>query len=706
MPLPQPSPGRISILHLEDDPLDAEFFAATLRGDGLECDITLARNKEAYQAALTGPDSRFDLILSDNTLPGFSGAGALSMARVERPDLPFIFLSGSIGEEAAIESLKMGATDYVLKDRATRLLPAITRALKETFDRRERKKAEDALLKSEERYALSALGANDGLWDWDLAAGTIHFSARWKSMLGYNENDIGSDPEAWLNLVHPDDAVNVRSLLDRHLKGISPKLECEYRIRAKQGTYLWVLCRGMALRDPEGNACRMAGSQGDITERKRAEEQMLYDAFHDSLTGLFNRNLFLNRLQRLLWAARRKESPQFSVVLLGLDRFGGINDGLGREIGDLIMKKAAQRIERKMRPGDTLARTGGDEFAILVENPSPQGGAMHLVQRIQEEFKEAFSAEANEAFLTLSAGIVNGTREYQVPEHILRDAGIALGKAKTQGKSGFAVFGAGMHAQALAVLKLETDLRHAIVRGEFRVHYQPILSLASDTITGFEALVRWQHPTRGLVPPMEFIPFAEESHFINDIGRIVLHEACSRMKSWQRGNPARQNLTISVNVSGKQFRQPDLILQIENILHATGLDPKYLKLEVTETAIMDDPDAAAKMLLELRQIGISLQIDDFGTGFSSLGYLHKFPMQALKIDRSFVNMIGQQGENAEISSTIIAMAHNLGMQVIAEGIETPMHLQVLKGMGCEFGQGFYFSRPVDGDKAEKLLIGP
>jgi diguanylate cyclase (GGDEF)-like protein/PAS domain S-box-containing protein len=706
MPLSQPKPDRISILHLEDDPLDAEFFAATLRGVGLECDITLAKNKEAYRAALIGPDSRFDLILSDNTLPGFSGVKALSMARAERPELPFIFLSGSIGEEAAIESLKMGATDYVLKDRASRLLPAITRALKETLDRKERKKAEEALLKSEERYALSALGANEGLWDWDVTTGAIHFSARWKSMLGYYENDIGSSPEEWLNLVHPDDAANVRLLIDRHLKGTSPKLECEYRIRAKQGVYLWVLCRGMALRDPDGNAYRMAGSQGDITERKRAEEQLLYDAFHDSLTGLFNRNLFLNRLQRLLWVARRKESPQFSVVLMGLDRFGGINDGLGREIGDLIMKKASQRIEKKMRPGDTLARTGGDEFAILVENALTQSDTVHLVQSIQEEFKAAFSADASEAFLTISAGIVNGTQEYQVPEHILRDAGIALGKAKSQGKSGFAVFGSGMHDQALAILKLETDLRHAIERSEFRVHYQPILSLASNKITGFEALVRWQHPTRGLVPPMEFIPFAEESHFINDIGRMVLQEACARMKSWQRGFPERKDLTISVNVSGKQFRQPDLIRQIETILHATCLDPKCLKLEVTETAIMDNPDAAAKMLQELRQIGIGLQIDDFGTGFSSLGYLHKFPMQALKIDRSFVNMIGRQGENAEISSTIIAMAHNLGMQVIAEGIETPMHLQVLKRIGCEFGQGFYFSRPVDGEAAEKLLINP
>ncbi|MDB5051252.1 MAG: hypothetical protein JWO30_4323 [Fibrobacteres bacterium] len=694
---------RISILHLEDDAVDAEYFADALRGAGLQCDITLAQNREAFQAALSKSGPRFDLILSDNSLPGFNGIEALAMAKAKRPDLPFLFLSGSIGEEAAIETLKNGATDYILKSRTSRLLPAITRALKEKHESKERKRAEEALRISEERYALSALGANDGLWDWDLKTGTIFFSTRWKTMLGYREEEIGSDPEEWLKLIHPEEAEIVRLQIDRHLKGNSAKLECEYRIRTQRGVYLWVLCRGIAVKDAEGVAYRIAGSQGDITERKRAEEQLLYDAFHDSLTGLFNRSLFLNRLQRLLWVAKRKDSIQFSMLLLGIDRFGGINDGLGREVGDLIMKEASRRIEKTMRPGDTLARMGGDEFAILMEDARSQSDTIRMVQSIQEEFQTAFLADDSEAFLTISAGIVNGTDSYQAPEHILRDAGIALGKAKSQGKSGFTVFDPGMHAQALAVLKLETDLRRAIERNEFRVHYQPILSLASDKITGFEALVRWQHPTRGLVPPMEFIPFAEESHFINEIGKIVLKEACTRMKTWQRGFPQRQDLTISVNVSGKQFKQQDLIRQIDQILSASGLDPKCLKLEVTETAIMDDPNAAAKMLLELREIGISLQIDDFGTGFSSLGYLHKFPMQALKIDRSFVNMIGQEGENAEISSTIITMAHNLGMQVIAEGIETPMHLHFLKEMGCEFGQGFYFSKPVDEVSAEKMI---
>jgi diguanylate cyclase (GGDEF)-like protein/PAS domain S-box-containing protein len=701
MPSMQNNDNKISILHLEDDEMDAEYFAEALRQAGLVCNITLAQDREAFQTALSG--SEFDLILSDNTLPGFSGIAALEIARAKSPDLPFIFLSGSIGEEAAIETLKKGATDYVLKSRTSRLLPAITRALKETHDRKERKKAEEALKISEERYALSALGSNDGLWDWDLVNGTIFFSGRWTTMLGYGEDDIGTDPEGWLSLIHPDEVGSVRLQIDRHLKGNSLKLECEYRIRTQQGVYLWVLCRGVAIRNKQGFPYRMAGSQGDITERKRAEEQLLYDAFHDSLTGLFNRNLFLNRLQRLLWVAKRKDSPKFSVLLLGLDKFGGINDGLGREIGDLIMKKATQRIEKNLRPGDTLARIGGDEFAILMEDSLSQNDIVRMIKSIQDEFQDAFRADDNEAFLTISAGIVNWAENYQAPEHILRDAGIALGKAKSQGKSGLAVFDSGMHAQALAILKLETDLRRAIERSEFRVHYQPILSLASDKITGFEALVRWQHPTRGLVPPMEFIPFAEESNFINEIGKTVLTEACTRMMAWQRGFPERKDLTISVNVSGKQFRQPDLIRQIERILRMTGLDPKCLKLEITETAIMDDPGAAAKMLMELREIGISLQIDDFGTGFSSLGYLHKFPMQALKIDRSFVNMIGQQGENAEISSTITTMAHNLGMQVIAEGIETPMHLHFLKEMGCEFGQGFYFSKPVDEVMAEKLI---
>lgn len=691
----------ISILHLEDNPVEAEYYGEVLSRGGLDCAITLAKSKEEFILGLEDPAHA--IILSDYTIPGFSGKAALELARDRRPELPFIFLSGSIGEEAAVAALKNGATDYILKDRANRLVAAVLRALEEKKQAEIRKQAEAALRLSEERYALAASGANDGLWDWDLKENALYFSPRWKTMLGHLEADIGDSPDEWLGRIHPEDADVVRMKIDLHLKGATPKLECEYRMRTMQGSYIWVLCRGLALRDGNGKPHRMAGSQGDITERKRAVDQLQYDAFHDGVTGLFNRNLLLNTLQRLLWMGRRKGGIRFTVVVFGLDRFGAINHSLGRLAGDQILKETAVRIGRGIRPGDTLARLGGDEFAVLLEDVESQGDAVRMARNVQGGFKDAFVFEGGEAFMTLSAGVVHVTEGHSAAEEVLRDAGIALAKAKAQGKSSFCVFDTGMHARAVSLLTLETDLRRAVERDEFRLHYQPIVDLSGGKLAGFEALVRWQHPARGLVPPIEFIPVAEETHLINDIGRIVLEKACVRMRQWQKDHPHGLGKTVSVNVSGRQFRQPDLIREIKGILSDTGLSPGSLKLEVTETAIMDNPQAAAEMLSELRSAGISLQIDDFGTGYSSLGYLHKFPMQALKIDRSFVNLIGERGEDSEIASTIVAMAHNLKMQVIAEGIETGFQLRHLKEMRCDFGQGYFFHRPLAEDAAEKLV---
>ncbi len=695
------TPPTLRLLHLEDDAADAEYFAHLLRAGGLACEITSVATQPEFEQALRSAPA--DLILCDNSLPGYSGEEALVLAHRLRPEVPFIFLSGSIGEEAAIETLKNGATDYVLKSRTSRLIPAVTRALRERRDREERLRAEAALRHSEERYALAARGANDGLWDYDLRAGKVFFSPRWKSMLGYAEDEVGSDPKEWFERIHPEDAEMVNLQWDRHLAGKTAQWQCEHRLRAKSGSYLWVLGRGMAIRAVTGEPTRVAGSISDIGDRKRAEEQLLYDAFHDAVTGLFNRNLFLNRLQRLLWVGKRRGVPRFSVLLLGLDRFDAVHDGLGRQAADQMLIETARRIERKMRPGDTLARIGHDVFAVLMEENAVPGEVVHLIQNIRGLFQEALRPEGREVFVTLSAGVVHDVDRQASAEEILRDGGLALGKAKARKASGFAVFNEEMHAQALALLDLETDLRHALERHEFRVHYQPVISLASGTLSGFEALVRWQHPQRGLVPPMEFIPFAEQSHFINAIGKTVLDSACAQLRAWQDSHPGREDLTVSVNVSGKQFRQPDLFRQIVTVLEETGLNPKCLKLEITETAIMEDPEAAARLLIELRNAGIGLQIDDFGTGYSSLGYLHRFPTQALKIDQSFVSKIGRQGENAEIAATIISIAHHLGMQVIAEGIEAPYHLRALKNIGCEYGQGFLFSRPVETDQAEKLI---
>jgi PAS domain S-box-containing protein len=325
-----------------------------LAESGMRCRIILAASREDFVRSIG--KERFDLVLSDNAIPEFSGKEALEIVRTEKPGVPFIFLSGSIGEDAAIKAIRDGATDYILKDRPNRLVPAIQRALREKADAETRRLGEEALRLSEERYALAAMGSNEGLWDWDLKADTLYFSPRWKAMLNYLQDEIGSSPEEWFSRIHPEDVEAVRIQVRSHLKGSIPKLECEYRIRNAQGGYIWALCRGVAIRDADGTPYRMAGSQGDISERKRAEEQLLYDAFHDSLTGLFNRNLFLNRLQRLLWRDRRNVGSPFAVAVFGLDRFGAVNDGLGRRCGDLILKEGAPGgsipLRRRNPPGE------------------------------------------------------------------------------------------------------------------------------------------------------------------------------------------------------------------------------------------------------------------------------------------------------------------------------------------------------------------
>jgi diguanylate cyclase (GGDEF)-like protein/PAS domain S-box-containing protein len=443
--------------------------------------------------------------------------------------------------------------------------------------------------------------------------------------------------------------------------------------------------------------------QQEIGDRQRAEEQLIHTAFHDALTDLPNRALFMDRLGHAIERAKRHEDYLFAVLFLDLDRFKVVNDSLGHMVGDQLLMAIANRIKACLRSADTLARLGGDEFTILLEDIRDVSDAKHVANRIQEELKLPFNLSGNEVFTTASIGIALSAAGYDRPEQLLRDADTAMYQAKAGGKARHEVFDIAMHAGAIALLQLETDLRRAIERQEFRVHYQPIVSLKSGRINGFEALVRWQHPDRGLVSPIEFIPVAEETGLIVAIGLWVLREACRQMHEWQVQFPANPPLTISVNISGKQFLQPDLSEQIKQILQETNLDPRSLKLEITESAIVENAESAAIMLSQLRSVGIQLYMDDFGTGYSSLSYLHRFPMDTLKIDRSFVNRMGVDGENLEIVRAIVTLAHNLGMNVTAEGVETTEQLALLKALKCEYGQGYFFSKPVDSIQAEALI---
>lgn len=568
---------------------------------------------------------------------------------------------------------------------------------------RERKQVEEALRESEERYALAARGASDGLWDWDLKTDKIYFSPRWKSMLGFGENEIGNSPDEWFNRIHLEDVEQVKAEIDAHLAGLTPHFESEHRMRHRDGTYRWMLSRGLAVRDEDGRTYRMAGSQTDITERKRAKERLLHDALHDSLTDLPNRTLFMDRLRRAVRRTNRREDYMFAVLFLDLDRFKVVNDSLGHVIGDQLLIAIAQRLEACLRPGDMVARLGGDEFAVLLDDIGDASDAIRIADRIQKTLTASFNLHGREVFTSASIGIASSVTGYNRPEDILRDADIAMYRAKARGKARYEVFDTDMRIRAMTRLELETDLRRAIERQEFRIHYQPIVSLNTGHIIGFEALVRWQHPNRGLISPAEFIPVAEETGLIVPIGQTVLREACQQTHKWQGQFPMNSPLTISVNLSSKQLTQPRLTEQIKQVLVETGLNMSSLRLEITESGIMENAEAAAATLKQLRDLGIQLQMDDFGTGYSSLNYLHRFPIDALKIDRSFVSRMGANGENSEIVQTIVTLARNLNKGVIAEGVETVEQLDRLKALKCKYGQGFFFSKPVNAETAGVLI---
>ncbi|WP_017716726.1 bifunctional diguanylate cyclase/phosphodiesterase [Kamptonema formosum] len=569
----------------------------------------------------------------------------------------------------------------------------------------ERKRAEIALRESVEHYALASAGAKVGLWDWNLQTNAIYFSECWKSLLGWEETEIGNSPEEWLNRIHPEDIIRVQTEIANHVEGLTPHFESECRISHKNGTYLWACCRGIAVRDGNGGVCRMAGYMTDITKRKVAEEQLRHHAFHDPLTGLSNRALFMNRLEHAFELAKRRPDYLFAVLFLDLDRFKTINDSLGHQCGDQLLVEFVARLVPCLRSGDTLARLGGDEFAMLLEDIHHISDATAVAKRIQKQLELPFNLNNRQISTSASIGIALSAGDYSEPEELLRDADLAMYRAKSAGRARHQVFDPAMQAREVALLQLESELRRAIERQEFQIHYQPVVSLETGAIAGFEALVRWKHFNRGIIAPEEFMPVAEETGLIVPIGYWVLREACRQMCVWQELFPASPPLTISVNISGKQFSQADLIPQILCILQETGISPRSLNLEITETAIGENLNAAAAKIGQLKNLGVGLYIDDFGTGHSSLSVLHRFPFDALKIDRSLIGRMGADGESSEIVRAIVTLAHNLGIGVVAEGVETADQLEQLRATGSNsgLGQGYFFSKPLNTEAVEVLM---
>lgn len=555
---------------------------------------------------------------------------------------------------------------------------------------------------AEERYALAVRGANDGLWDWNLLTNKIYYSPRWKEMMGCNDEEVTNSPDEWLRRVHPEDIGPLRDVLKEHVAGKTEQLVMEYRMLHKSGAYRWMLTRGLRVVNSENRAARMAGSHTDITERKRAERQLRVNAFYDALTGLPNRALFVNRLEQAVGRAHRRADYKFAVLFLDVDRFKNVNDSLGHTAGDELIKEMAKRIAVCLRLGDTPARLGGDEFTILLDDIEDVSDATRVAERFQQELSQPIMLGDQEVTPSISVGIALSTTGYEKAEDVLRDADIAVARAKSLGAGRREIFDTRMHERAVSLLRIESELRRALEKQAFEVYYQAMVDLKTGYLCGFEALARWPHPARGMIQPGEFIPIAEDTGLIIPMDQWVLRESCRQLNEWKERAGRDLELFMSVNLSSKQFSQADLVEQIQKSLQLENFDPHRLKLEITESAIMDNTESAAAMLLRLRELGLQLAIDDFGTGYSSLSYLHRFPMHTLKIDRSFVKAMSDRGE-VEIVRAIITLSKNFGMTVVAEGVETEDQLRLLRELNCDIGQGYFFSRPLTGEDAFRLI---
>ena len=690
--------GAIRVLLVEDDLAQADLIRALLDTASDDGDFRIDHTQRLSEAKQRALETDPQVVLLDLNLPDSYGLIGFQELHRVAPWLPVIILTNVKDENEAARAVRLGAQDYLIKREVETAL--LIRSIRYAI---ERQRAEEALRESEERYALAVAGANDGLWDWHVTKNVVYFSPRWKAILGFKSREFRDRLEDWFDRVHPEDLDELKSALNEHLIQGVAHFKHEHRVRNKGGQYLWVLCRGLAVRDESGTAYRIAGSLTDISARKRAEAQLRHDAMHDALTRLPNRTLYLDRLDIALRRYHRNKDKQFAVLFFDLDRFKNVNDSLGHSIGDELLLAAAKRLQQFLRPGDTLARLGGDEFAILLNDLEGLADAQQVAERIHELLAREFTIGGHEVYTSASIGIALSASHYQRPEEMLRDADLAMYQAKRSGDVAAEVFDSDMHQSAIAVLKLETDLRRAVERQEFVLHYQPIVSLATERIIGFEALLRWQHPERGLLHPEQFIGAAEETGLIVPICWLGLHEACLQLREWQYRFPTHPPLSVSINISGKLFLQARMAERVLAALTECGLSPECLHLEITESAMLDHREAALAELRALRQAGIELHVDDFGTGYSSLTYLQRFSYDSLKIDRSFVGNVLRTEETNAIVKAIIALGKMLGMNVIAEGVETREQLLWLREAQCPQGQGFWFSEPLDSAAVGSLL---
>jgi diguanylate cyclase (GGDEF)-like protein/PAS domain S-box-containing protein len=582
--------------------------------------------------------------------------------------------------------------------------PTVSGLVFNARDITERKRAKAKLQEAEAKYRslVEQIPTVIYMDDVDETNSALYRSPFIREMLGYTPEELVSGSVSWQDLLHAEDRELVLAENARTNKSGKP-FKIEYRLIHRDGRVVWVRDEAMLIRDDAGEPLYWQGVFIDITERKELEAQLVHQAFHDPLTGLPNRVLFMDRLGQGL-ARTARHGHRIAILFLDLDNFKVINDSLGHKAGDQLLVAVADRLLACVRPGDTVARFGGDEFTLLLEYVSDSQEPARVAERVSEELHVTFNIEGHEVVVTTSIGISLGASGYDEPEDLLRNADVAMYEAKNKGRARHELFNSDMDARARERLQLEGETRHAVSEGEFRVYYQPVVKLDTGKIIEVEALVRWEHPRHGLLSPDNFIPLAEETGLIVPIGQRVLEDACRQVRSWQKHTGVR-GLVLSVNLSPKQLQYPELVEDVSQILSRTELDPRYLKLEITERLMMDDAESSIVILRKLRDMGVQIAIDDFGTGYSSLSYLKRFPVNVLKIDRSFVEGLGRVSEDTAIVRATIAFARSLGMSVTAEGIETAEQLTYVRALGCDLGQGYYLSRPLPSDAAGELLCG-
>lgn len=681
---------QLNILIIEDSEDDAKLVIHELLSDSFQLNWQRVQTADSLHSQLTKCD--WDVIIADYRVPGFDAPAALGIVKQYQLDIPFIVVSGAIGEQAAVDMMKAGAHDYLMKDNLRRLSEAVRREVREAQVRKECRQAEVTL--KQQQAAIEAAIDGIAIFQKDIYQ---YVNPAYLKLFGFEHSEdlVGKN---WDFLYSLEETI-------RFQQEIFPILEQDRAWRGeamalrKDGT-TFVQGVSLSLADDASLivVCR------DISELQQAQAQIAHNALHDPLTGLPNRALLSERLELAINKAQRHDHYYYAVLFLDLDRFKVINDSLGHLIGDKLLVGIAQRLKIHLRNTDMVARLGGDEFVILLEESNNKKTVIEIVNRIIEECQSPFNFDKQKVFSSVSIGVVLGTKDYHHAVDLLRDADIAMYRAKKDENASYKIFNQAMYIKAFNRLTLETDLRKAIEQGEFILHYQPIFDLLNDQLVGFEALVRWQHPVHGLIAPTQFLPIAEETGLIIPIDGWVISQACQQVNYWEKKFSSIFSLKVSINLSAKDFRKPNLIEDIDILLAKIGLEGQLITIEITESMLIENLENTIDVLNQLKLRNIQISIDDFGTGYSSLSYLHRLPIDNLKIDRSFVKQMQADKRDYQIVNTITALSRQLGLITIAEGIETPQQLLLLKQLSCQLGQGYLFSEPLPADEIENKML--